>query len=274
MDPGPVAALGALFDLGGAPIRPGDPLPPLWHWAALARWPDSARIGADGHPARGSFLPPVALPRRMFAGGEVEFHAPIPVGSTVRRDAEVVSVTHKTGRTGPLVVVVVETRLHTGTGQLALVERQNLIYREAGPARPAAAAPHVEPVGTPLRRTAAWEWDLRTDPTVLMRFSSATANAHRIHYDHPYATGVEGYPGLVVHGPLMTIALAESLRHERPDAGPVRLRHRNVGPLFCATPARIRLRANSDAELTVAVVSGPGNDTEHTVLTAELTRRP
>nr|WP_198428639.1 MaoC family dehydratase N-terminal domain-containing protein [Nocardia bovistercoris] len=267
--------MSAVLDSGAPPVGAGDPLPPLWHWAALARWPFSSAIGPDGHPARGSFLPPVELPRRMFAGGEVEFRGPIAVGSTVRREAEVVSVTPKTGRTGSLVVVVVETRLYTDADTPALVERQNLIYREAAATDPVDRTPPViDPVGTPLIRTAAWEWDLRTDPTVLMRFSAATANPHRIHYDWPYATGVEGYPGLVVHGPLMTIALAETLRRERPEQTPTRLRHRNVAPLFCAEPARIRLRADarpsadSTAELVLAVLSGA--DTEHTVVTAEL----
>ena len=213
VDPTPVAALSAVLDSGAPPAGPGDPLPPLWHWAALARWPASRDLGSDGHPARGSFLPPTELPRRMFAGGEVAFHAPIHVGSTVRREATVLSATPKTGRSGSLVVVVVEIRLTTEAGELAVVERQDIVYREAG-AVPAVAPtpPVVAPVGAPLRRIAEWDWELRTDPTVLARFSAATANPHRIHYDWPYATGVEGYPGLVVHGPLMTIALAETLR--------------------------------------------------------------
>ncbi|MGW4365796.1 FAS1-like dehydratase domain-containing protein [Nocardia takedensis] len=286
VDPAPVAALSAVLDSGAPPVGPGDPLPPLWHWAALARWPDSRDIGADGHPARGSFLPPTELPRRMFAGGEVAFHAPILVGSTVRREATVLSATPKTGRSGALVVVVVQIRLTTEQGELAVVERQDIVYREAGAIPVEAPPPPVlEPVGPPLRRIAEWDWELRTDPTVLMRFSAATANPHRIHYDWPYATGQEGYPGLVVHGPLMTIALAETLRRELPEAAPTRLRHRNLAPLFCARPARIRRREHPDADtglpegehpVELAVVSEPAgpDDIEHTVLTAELTRRP
>ncbi|MBN6054079.1 hypothetical protein JYK22_19210, partial [Nonomuraea sp. RK-328] len=102
VDPGPVAALSALFDDGTPPVGPGDALPPLWHWLALARWPRSATLGADGHPARGTFLPPVELPRRMFAGGEVVLHAPLTVGSTVRRESSVESVAEKPGRSGPV----------------------------------------------------------------------------------------------------------------------------------------------------------------------------
>ncbi|MGW6117903.1 FAS1-like dehydratase domain-containing protein [Nocardia sp. NPDC055165] len=274
VDPAPVAALRAVLDSGAPPVGPGHPLPPLWHWAALARWPASSAIGPDGHPARGSFLPPVELPRRMFAGGEVSFYDTVIVGSTVRREAAVVAVTRKTGRTGPLVVVDVEIRLYTDSDTLAVTERQHLIYREAptaaGTSRPAALF-EMAPVGPPLRRMGDWDWELHTDPTVLMRFSAATANPHRIHYDWPYATGVEGYPGLVVHGPLMTLALAEALRREQPGTPPVRLRHRNHAPLFCAQPARIERRNLTDADLALAVRTGHGTDrpVEHTVLTAD-----
>ncbi|MGW6701573.1 FAS1-like dehydratase domain-containing protein [Nocardia sp. NPDC055049] len=271
VDPAPVAALSAVLDSGAPSIGAGDPLPPLWHWAALARWPVSSSIGTDGHPARGSFLPPVELPRRMFAGGDVVLHEAVTIGSTVRRESRVVAVTPKNGRTGPLVVVDVEIRLYTGADTLAVVERQNLIYREAPkPGAGIATPPAPAAAGRPLRRVAEWDWELRTDPTVLMRFSAATANSHRIHYDWLYATGVEGYPALVVHGPLMTLAMAETLRRERPQATPARLRHRNLAPLFCAEPARIQ-RRDADVDLELAVRTGEGTDrtVEHTVLTAE-----
>ncbi|TCJ97618.1 MaoC family dehydratase N-terminal domain-containing protein [Nocardia alba] len=269
VDPAPVAALSAVLDSGAPPLGVGDPLPPLWHWAALARWPVSSSIGADGHPARGTFLPPVDLPRRMFAGGDVVLHEAVAIGSTVRREARVVAVTPKNGRTGPLVVVDVEIRLYTAADTLAVVERQNLIYREAAQrGADVATPPAPEAAGTPLRRVAEWDWELRTDPTVLMRFSAATANSHRIHYDWPYATGVEGYPGLVVHGPLMTLAMAETLRRERPESMPTRLRHRNLAPLFCAEPARIQRRDTTGIELAVRTGDGTDRTVEHTVLTA------
>ncbi|GAA3597795.1 MaoC family dehydratase N-terminal domain-containing protein [Nonomuraea rosea] len=249
VDPHPVAALSALFDDGTPAIGQGDVLPPLWHWLALARWPASSALGPDGHPARGTFLPPVELPRRMFAGGEVVFHVPLTVGSTVRREASVESVTGKTGRTGELVVVVVATRLYDEHDRLAIEERQDLIYR-GSPAVPPSQTP-AEPVaalaGPPLARTGKWSWDLATDPALLMRFSAATSNAHRIHYDWPYATRVEGYPGLVVHGPLMTLALAEVLRLEGHRGRVARMRHRNRSPLFCGQPARLRKIEDPDA---------------------------
>ncbi|WP_020659528.1 FAS1-like dehydratase domain-containing protein [Amycolatopsis benzoatilytica] len=257
VDPAPVAALAALFDNGLPAPRPGDDLPPLWHWVALPRWPVSSELGPDGHPARGTFLPPVDLPRRMFAGGEVTVHRPPKIGEPVSRRSIVDSVTEKTGRSGRFVIVVVRTVLSGADGTLLVEERQNLIYRGAGAvAEPAPAAPAVL-AGTPFRR-ADPGWDFATDPTLLMRFSAATANPHRIHYDWPYATQVEGYPGLVVHGPLMSLALAEVLRLDHPAARVTRLAHRNLAPLFCGQPAHLHTEPRpGGATLTLAGPAGP-----------------
>ncbi|MBF6339231.1 FAS1-like dehydratase domain-containing protein [Nocardia gipuzkoensis] len=271
LDPAPVAALAALLDHGLPAPGPGDPLPPLWHWVALPRWATSGVLGPDGHPRRGSFLPPVELPRRMFAGGEILLHAPLLVGSTVRREAEVVSVTEKNGRSGALVVVDVRIRLFTETDQLAVEETQNLIYREAAPApeQPAQPPSAVDTLPrTPLHRTADNAWELRTDPSLLARFSAATANAHRIHYDWPYATGVEGYPGLVVHGPLQAIALAEI--HRLMGGAPVReLRHRGRAPLFCGQPAR--LLATEVPDGVALELFGPGGESAGPNATVDVT---
>jgi 3-methylfumaryl-CoA hydratase len=241
----PIHALQALLDDGLPFVDHGDRLPPLWHWVALATWSRSAALGVDGHPRRGSFLPPVELPRRMFAGGDVVFTAPLTVGGTVRRESSVTGVTEKQGRSGRLVFVDVTVRLYDGD-VLALTEVQHLVYR--GAETRASRDGHVSleetmqtpPVGRPLTRIADWHWQLATDPTVLMRFSAATANAHRIHYDWPYATQVEGYPGLVVHGPLLSLALAEVARLEG-VSGITRIVHRNLAPLFCGSRADLGL---------------------------------
>jgi 3-methylfumaryl-CoA hydratase len=262
---GAVQAVNALFDLDTSEVQLGDPLPALWHWAALPTWARSSTLGVDGHPARGDFLPPVDLPRRMFAGGEVVFHAPLPVGAAIRREDTVTSVVPKRGRTGELVVVGVETRLLDEHGSPLLTEHRDLIYREAARRDSAAAtatpesAAALDPVGPPLRRRSDWEWDFATDPTLLMRFSAATANAHRIHYDWPYVTGIEGYPGLVVHGQLMTLALAEVVRRQCPTLRPRRAAHRNMNPLFCGLLAQVRrleVQATDDAEADVTVSVG------------------
>lgn len=181
------------------------------------------------------------------------------------------SVTEKSGRSGRLVVVVVRTRLTGQDGNPGLEERQDLVYREAvAPTGPAAAEEAVaaRAAGSPLRRAGAWEWHFDTDPTLLMRFSAATANAHRIHYDWPYATRVEGYPGLVVHGPLMTLALAETLRLEGRPERVTRIAHRNNRPLFCGQRARLLGRRTADG--FALDLTGPAGATTvpHTTLTA------
>jgi 3-methylfumaryl-CoA hydratase len=273
LDPGPVAALASIFDDGLPAPAPGDPLPPLWHWVALPRWSPSSQISVDGHPFRGSFLPPVQLPRRMFAGGSAEFTGTLRVGDTVRRESAVESVTEKNGRSGKLVIVVTSTTLFAPDGTPAVVEKQNLVYREAAaptgtppPPEPTAA---MVPAGPPIIADGERRWTLRTDPTLLMRFSAATANAHRIHYDWPYATGVEGYPGLVVHGPLMTLALLETHRLDG-DLRPVRaLSHRVSAPLFCGQSAQ--LVATPTPTGTTVEVIGPGGEEAGPRTTVELT---
>jgi 3-methylfumaryl-CoA hydratase len=240
--PEPVGALSAIFDDGLPTVAAGDALPPLWHWVALPRWPSSGELGNDGHPRRGSFLPPVDLPRRMFAGGEVVLHGAVPVGALLRRETSVTGVVEKEGRSGRLVFVDVTTVLHHD-GRPVITEVQNLVYREAGSGTSvdeggATRASDLRPAGPPLTSAGPTSWSLRTDPVLLMRFSAATANAHRIHYDWPYATEVEGYPGLVVHGPLLALALAETARLGG-VSGITRISHRNLAPLFCGDPAEL-----------------------------------
>lgn len=238
--PGPVSALAALLDTGRDQPAPGDPLPALWHWGALARWPRSSALGVDGHPRRGGFLPPVDLPRRMFAGGSLERHAPLTVGAEVERVADVVSVRPTQGRTGRLVLVGTRTVLREpDDGPVLLTEHQDLVFREAGVAPVGAGVPDRTSPGAPLTRESAGRYVVRTDPTLLMRFSAATANPHRIHYDHPYATGTEGYPGLLVQGPLSVLLLLEALRLEGYAAES--LTHRLTAPLYCGQPAVIDL---------------------------------
>jgi 3-methylfumaryl-CoA hydratase len=274
LQPGPVAALARLLDNGTILPEDGDVLPPLWHWVALPQWPAASGTGPDGHPRRGTFLPPVPLPRRMFAGGEVRLHAPLLVGGTVRRERTVLSVAEKAGRSGPMVLVTVADLLYDEHGVLAIEERQDLIYREGGaPGESAAAFEPLPVIGSPIVRSGPWEAELRTDPTVLMRLSAATAYAQRIHYDWPYATTVEGYPGLVVHGPLMTLTLAEMLRLEVPDRRVTRLVHRNRQPLFCGQPARIRRTSAADGQPILALLgqpTTPGDDRLLTSLDVEL----
>ncbi len=186
-----------------AALAAGDPLPLLHHWLYFWDVRPPEGLGPDGHPARGGFLPPVPLPRRMWAGGRLKFQQPLRVGERVTRVSTILNVEAKSGRSGTLVFVTVEHQLSGGKG-LAVVEEQDLVYREAAaPGSVAAPAGEAQPPG------AAWRRDVFPDTVLLFRYSALTMNGHRIHYDRPYAMDEEAYPGLVVHGPLQATLLAD-----------------------------------------------------------------
>ncbi|QKR99261.1 acyl-CoA dehydrogenase [Sphingomonas sp. CL5.1] len=215
--------LAATLDRGHHPAE-GQPLPPLWHWLYFAPHAPHSELGDDGHARRGGFLPPVPLPRRMWAGGRLTFHHALRIGETVTRKSEILSVSEKFGAQGALVFVTIRHTL-SNVGGPAVEEEQDIVYREAGVTPRSAAAP------APLR-DADWREAFTTDPTHLFRWSAVTFNAHRIHYDLPYATKVEGYPGLVVQGPLTATLLLEAYRKQ--TGRTVRsFSFRGQAPLFC-----------------------------------------
>jgi 3-methylfumaryl-CoA hydratase len=181
----------------------GDALPVLHHWLYFWDVKAPAGLGADGHPAKGGFLPPVTLPRRMWAGGRLSFHAPLVLGEEVTRVSTIVKVEAKSGKSGELVFVTVEHQLRGAAG-LAIIEQQDIVYR--GAAAPGSiAAPAADAPAPPVP----WCEPVVPDTVLLMRYSALTMNGHRIHYDRTYAMDVEAYPGLVVHGPLQATLLAE-----------------------------------------------------------------
>jgi 3-methylfumaryl-CoA hydratase len=234
LEPYPANALAATLDRDDPEYTDGTPLPPLWHWLYFLPVQRMSEVGPDGHPQRGGFLPPVPLPRRMWAGGRFTFRHPLRIGETVRKESRVLSVEHKAGRSGELVFVRVGHELSDEQG-LAISEEHDIVYRDAT-APP--AAPKAAPEG------AVWERVIHPDPVLLFRYSALTLNGHRIHYDQPYVTQVEGYPGLIVHGPLIATLLIDLLRRERPDATVTAFAFRAVGPLFdtaefavCGKPA-------------------------------------
>jgi 3-methylfumaryl-CoA hydratase len=219
----PVAALNALLDRDDAAPRPGDAVPPLAHWLHFLPLHRQSLIGPDGHMARGEFLPPVPLPRRMWAGSRLEFLQPLRVGEAVRQVSRIADVKVKEGRSGTLVFVTVRHEV-SGPAGLALTDEHDIVYRgEAGKA----VADEV-----PAPGGAAWSREVTPDPVLLFRYSAVTFNGHRIHYDQPYVTQVEGYPGLVVHGPLVATLLVDLLRRNLPGVELKAYRFRAMRPLF------------------------------------------
>ena len=237
----PAIGLAATFDHPPRPFADGTPLPPLWHWLHLLPAYRQSEIGADGHPTRGGFLPPVPLPRRMWAGSQFEFATPVRVGDRVARTSTIADVTRKDGRSGTLVFVRVRHELRcNGASVPALVEHQDIVYRDAPAPGDVAPPPAAAP------SDALWQRSLVPDEVMLFRFSALTFNGHRIHYDRPYVTGVEGYPGLVVHGPMIATLLLDLLHRERPDAELAGFRFRAVRPAFDGRPLTFNGRPSDD----------------------------
>jgi 3-methylfumaryl-CoA hydratase len=205
-------ALRAILDLDLPALAEGEDAPLAIHWCLAQPTAPMRAIGADGHPQRGGFLPAVALPRRMWAGGGLRLLDPLRVGDRVTRVSRIADVSVKEGRTGTLCFVTVAHRVETARG-VAIEERQDIVYRGAD--RPAPAAPQPAPASAAPAREAQWRRTIMADPVLLFRYSAVTFNGHRIHYDRDYTTAEEGYPGLVVHGPLqatLLLNLAGALR--------------------------------------------------------------
>jgi 3-methylfumaryl-CoA hydratase len=252
-------AAAAMFDLNDEALHAGQALPPLWHWFYFLPRAQQARLDRDGHPTRGGFLPPITLPRRMFAGSRVRFHAPLVLGTPAEREGTIKSVSLKSGRSGALAFVTVGYRFMQH-GTLCVEEEQDIVYREVG-AR--VAAPDVREWSTPP--AGAVTRDVHADSRLLFRFSALTFNAHRIHYDRAYAIEEEGYPGLVVHGPLTamllsqlahTVEASEAERAQRTPRIMTSFSFRGVSPLFDTAAFRLQAIAAD----TVATLEAIGPD--------------
>ena len=204
-------------------------LPPLWHWIYFWTAVPASEVGADGHPQRGGFLPPVPLPRRMWAGGRLTFTAPLALGQPATRTSRILDVSAKDGATGQLAFVTVRHEI-AQDGRIAVTEEHDIVYR--GLPQPGAAAP----AGKPAPAESAWSREITPDPVLLFRYSALTFNGHRIHYDRSYVTGVEGYPGPIVHGPLIATLLLDLLHRHMSEATVAQFSFRAVGPLFDIAP--------------------------------------
>ena len=239
----PVSGLSATLDRDDDAPVPGTALAPLWHWLYFLPQVRHSGLGPDGHPARGGFLPPVPLPRRMWAGGRLrwEENNPLVVGDAVQRVSRIESVTHKAGRTGDLVFVLVKHEISNARG-LALTEEHDIVYRAAPQPGDPVPAPTTADTGAPWQRT------ITPDDVLLFRYSALTFNGHRIHYDRQYVTQVEGYPGLIVHGPLIATLLMDLLRRQLPDADVASFRFKAVRPTFDLHPFHVNGALQADGK--------------------------
>ncbi|MGX7000119.1 FAS1-like dehydratase domain-containing protein [Caballeronia sp. KNU42] len=210
----------------------GSPLPPLWHWALFPHIVSQSNIGSDGHPKRGGFLPPVPLQRRMWAGSRVRFDRSLVVGSEVTRTSQILDVAEKDGRTGKLVFVRLRHELEDLDGPL-ISEEQDIVYRESSTTAYTAATGPLAPTEF------TWQREIVPDPVLLFRYSADTFNGHRIHYDRTYAREQEGYPALVVHGPLTATLLIDLVRRNIPGKSIASFSFKAVNPLFDHAPFHI-----------------------------------
>jgi 3-methylfumaryl-CoA hydratase len=223
--PFPSNALAATFDRTDLAYSDGSLVPPLWHWLHFLPISPLAEAGMDGHPEKGGFLPPVPLPRRMWAGSRLEFNRPMIIGSTITRQSRIKRVEHKSGRSGELVFVTVRHELADEAGTL-IGEEHDIVYRGLAATGSAVSEPMPAPTGSD------WQREIKPDAVLLFRYSALTFNSHRIHYDLDYVTKVEGYPGLVVHGPLLATLLLDGLRRALPKAEVKSFAFRAIAPVF------------------------------------------
>ena len=221
VDQSDLSRLAAVLDFAEAPTATR----PTWHWACFPDPARQSRLGPDGHPLRGDFLPPITAPRRMFASADIQMSAPLEAGQATVLVETIASVETRTGRTGALTFVGLD-RTFEQAGTVCIRERQTFVYREAD------GGPWRKPAPSSSEHQPQWRDARSADTPMLFRYSAATFNSHRIHYDRDYAVGEEGYPGLVVHGPLLATLLAESVSVRFPDARMQRFAFRASRPIF------------------------------------------
>lgn len=222
--PTPVKALARTFDYKSFEAIEGGLLPELWHWLYFLPMAAMSEIGADGHPERGGFLPPVALERRMWASSRLKFCQDLVIGEKIVKTSEIIKIAEKEGKAGKMVFVTVRHWVKSERG-IVVEEEQDIVYLPM-PKSFIQSAPN--PVPADLK----WKERYSVSPVLLFRFSALTFNGHKIHYDLKYATGVEKYPGLVVHGPLQALLLLESAKKHNPGKKVAGYEFKAIRPVF------------------------------------------
>ena len=252
----PINKLAATLNEAAPDYQDGDNLPPLWHWIFFIKPVPHAGLGRDGHPKRGEFLPPVQLPRRMFAGMKTDFLHPLIIGAEAERESEVIDINEKSSASGPLVFVRVQNRIRQN-GRLCITDEQEIVYREMG-------APLTLPEAKRLPEPPAdsWSQDLIVDAAMLFRFSAVTFNGHKIHYDRTYAATEEGYPALVVHAPLVAMLLLQLMR-KNADKTVNRFEYRAMAPLFDGQPFQLSAVEEGADSVNMQVLRSDGKIAAH-----------
>ena len=253
----PLARTSATLDRDDPRPASGDAVPLLWHWLYFLPEEKRSELKEDGHGKLGGFLPPIPLPRRMWAGSRLDHIKPLRVGENIRRVSEVKDVTYKEGRSGKLVFVLVYHDVF-GEDGLAIHEEHDIVYREM----PAPGTPSVtDPATRPAPSEAQWTWTIDPDIALLFRYSALIFYAHRIHYDHAFTTEVEGYPGLIVHGPLLATLMLELCRREMPEEQFSRFEFRAQSPIFMDHPFVVAGAPSDDGKTATVWGTDPDGGT-------------
>lgn len=248
----PLRALSATLDSERAEANTGTEVPPCWHWLYFLPVHRQSEIGPDGHAKRGGFLPPVPLPRRMWAGSRIAFKSPLRASQSISRTSRIEDVRMKEGRTGPLVFVNVHHEIHAD-GQIAIYEEHDIVYRDMP------SPTEKVPVGVMAPVDATWRRNIQPDDVLLFRYSALTFNGHRIHYDRRYVTEIEAYPGLIVHGPLIATLLLDLLHRELPDAKVLHFAFKAMKPLFDIAPFSVCGRLETEKSIKLWAVTPEGH---------------
>lgn len=240
------------LDREDPPFAAGDALPPAWHYFYFHELVALAATGEDGHRAKGDFMPPLPFPRRMWAGSKMRFESPIRIGENVRKVITIADVAMKEGKTGKMCFVTTTEEVFGEDGRLTTSEERTQVYREAADPNAPPPPPRQAPAD------AVWSRTIHPSSVLLFRYSALTMNSHRIHYDKDYVRDVEGYPGLLVHGPLTMTLMLDLFRREMPDATMTSLDLRAISPVYDTMDFSVHGAPGEDGTCKLWAMTGDG----------------